>query len=125
MAGRGILERLGKPSSRYSSTESIVAHLRVLLNSRPGTSLTVPDYGVVDFNDVVHTLPDSIRNIQQSIRTTIETHEPRLKHVNVRYLRTDDSLLLRFEITARLAENPQNVIRLHSNMHLGGLFTVD
>jgi type VI secretion system protein len=124
MTGRGLLDRLGKPAKRSTVLESIVAHLRVLLNSRTGTSLTAPDYGVIDFNDIVHNLPDGVRYIQASLRETIQNHEPRLTNVNIRHLKTDDSLLLRFEITARLAGDPLNVLRLHCRLYPGGMFAI-
>jgi type VI secretion system protein len=124
MTGRGLLDRLEKPSKRSTVLESVVAHLRVLLNSRTGTSLTIPDYGVIDFNDIVHNLPDGVRFIQASLQETIQTHEPRLTNVKVRYLKTDDSLLLRFEITARLAGDPLNVLRIHSHLYPGGMFAI-
>ncbi len=125
MAGRGLLDRLAAPSQGRDSVESIVAHLRALLNSRPGISSTVPDYGVVDFNDIVHTLPDGVRKIRQSIRQAIQTHEPRLTNISVRHVPSDDPTLMRFEIVARLSEDSKKVLRLQSCMRPGGLFTVD
>ncbi len=124
-SSRGLLDRLQRRERGADPIQSIVAHLRVLLNARPGISSTVPDYGVVDFNDVVHTLPDGVARIASSIRATIESHEPRLKNVVVRPLRTDDALTLQFEIVARVADGAQQQLRLQSCYHPGGLFTVD
>ena len=63
---------------------AIIEHLSDLLNSHQGHSCTVPQFGVLDFNDVVHNMPDAIRHLQQSIRATIVEHEHRLQNVSVR-----------------------------------------
>jgi type VI secretion system protein len=124
-SSRGLLDRLQRRERGTDPIQSIVAHLRVLLNARPGISSTVPDYGVVDFNDVVHTLPDGVVRIASSIRSAIEIHEPRLKNVTVRPLPPDDALTLRFEIVARVADDRRQLLRLRSFYRPGGLFTVD
>jgi type VI secretion system protein len=125
MAGGGLLDRLEKRGVGHDSLQSVIAHLRVLLNARAGMALTVPQFGVIDFNDIVHNLPDGIRQIQTSLRTTIQTYEPRLENINVRYVRDDQSLFLRFEITAQLVDKPERTLRIVSSWHPGGLFTVD
>lgn len=125
MAVRGLLGRLGAKGRQYDPLESIGAHLRALLNSRTGMSLTVPGFGAVDFNDIVHNLPDGIRFLQSALRATIQTYEPRLDNINVRHIRADDSLYLKFEITARLIDDPKRNLRIVSSWHPGGLFTID
>lgn len=80
---------------------------------------------MIDFNDVVHNLPDAIRALQQSIRATILEHEPRLGSVTVRHLPAESSLGLRFEVVGRLASDRRSVIRLHTELRAGGMFVVD
>lgn len=120
---RGLLERLGDPR-RVDTVDSIVDHLRSLLNSKTGNAATVPDYGIVDFTDVVHDLPASVIRLQDSIRTTILTYEPRLKNVTVRFVPGSDPLRLNFEISARLADDKRRVVRFETNLTAGGRVTV-
>ncbi|MGD8860671.1 MAG: type VI secretion system baseplate subunit TssE [Myxococcales bacterium] len=121
---RGLLSRIGSRQTRSDPLASIASHLAELLNARQGLSATVPDYGVVDFNDVVHTLPDGVRVLQQSIRQTILEHEPRLEHVRVRHVAMPDSTSLHFEITGRLADGSREVIRVHTELRAGGHYVV-
>lgn len=107
MAVRGLLARLvgqtGRSPQPVSDIGAIVEHLRVLLNTRQGESLTVPDFGVPEFSDLVHTFPAAINLLRQAITTTIIRFEPRLSHVVVRHLPDDDPLVLKYEISAWLA----------------------
>jgi len=102
MGGRGLLSRMagGGP---VDEVESIGAHLRALLNTRRGDSATSPEYGVVDFADMVHDFPGAIPQLARSIRATIMEFEPRLKSVAVRHVPGEDALVLRFEISGQLA----------------------
>ena len=62
---RGFLSRLGTGERRPDEVRSIVNHLRVLLNTRVGDAVTVPDYGLADFSEIVHNFPEAIGQIQQ------------------------------------------------------------
>ena len=74
-----------------------------MLNTRHGQVLLHGDYGIPDMNDLLHSFPDSIQEMQQAIRTTIEKFEPRLKVINIRFIESEEDILtLRFEIKARL-----------------------
>ena len=65
----------------FDDLDSIIEHLRGLLNTRQGEAPAVPDFGVVDFTDLVHNFPEAIQTLQRCIRTTILQYEPRLKNV--------------------------------------------
>ena len=126
MAGRGLLSRIGTagPSSRHDDpSDAILEHLRVLLNTRRGEAPTVPDYGVPDITDLIHTLPSGIPGLTRALRDTILTYEPRLKNVNVRHVPSDEPLILRFEITARLVED-NRVLKLQTRVRAGGKIEV-
>lgn len=109
---RTLLERLGNPETNAPRTtrentdrlaESVLTHLQKMLNTRQGNVLTLPDYGIPDLSEVVHSFPDSIVQMQEAIRTSIEKYEPRLRKVRVKYVDPGEDLLkLRFEITAQL-----------------------
>lgn len=124
MGARGILDRLNLPGARRpDELVSITEHLRVLLNARQGASEAAPRYGVVDFNSVVHDMPDALGVLQTSIRATIMEHEPRLEHVFVQHVADPDALSLRFEIRARLRRT-RAVIRLHTTVNAAGHYSV-
>lgn len=125
MSDRGVLSRLSAGRRSSDTAASIAAHLRELLNARQGLSESVGSYGIVDFNDVVHTIPDGIRTLQHSIRAAIIEHEPRLHAVAVRAIPSDEGLSLRFEIVGRLASDRRTVVRIHTEMRAGGLFVVE
>ena len=105
--------------------ESIIAHLTVLLNARQGDSPGAPSFGVVDFSDMVHSFPGAAQQLTRSIRATIMEFEPRLKNVNVRHMPQDGDLVLRFEISAQLAnQRSARTLRFATTVRPGGRFDV-
>ena len=124
-SSRGLLSRLASGSRQNDTVSSVVDHLRDMLNTPRGESITCPDFGLVDFSDVCHNMPEAIGAIQQSIRATILKYEPRLRNVSVRYVPSEDPLALRFEVVARLADSRRSVVRLRTSMNTGGHMTVD
>ncbi|RKH11632.1 type VI secretion system baseplate subunit TssE [Corallococcus sp. CA053C] len=126
MAERGLLSRLaagqGSLVSQGDIVESVAAHLRVLLNTRRGESAAAPNFGILDFNDVVHMYPSAIPRMQQSIRMAIQEFEPRLKSVVVTHQpNEDDPTALMFDISAQLSWRGQRgALRFHTHVHPGG-----
>lgn len=110
---RSLLERLADPRPDAPRTirqndrqlvASVLDHLAKMLNTRRGNAPVAADYGLPDIVDLVHSFPDSVRAMEQAIRTTIERHEPRLRSVRVRHIPADDDVFnLHFEVTAVLA----------------------
>lgn len=105
------LEQLADPTSsgrttyRDADLESAVAqHLARLLNTRQGSCLTCPDYGLIEVSEVLYDFPDAIGIMQRALKNTIQTYEPRLKNVQVRHLKNEamGEMTLQFEITAQL-----------------------
>lgn len=125
MSDRGLLSRLAAGRRSVDPVASIAEHLREILNARQGLSESVPGFGIVDFNDVVHTLPDGLRALQSSIRAAIAEHEPRLQSVTVRFAESPDALTVCFEITGRLASDRGQVVRVHTELRPGGVFVVE
>lgn len=122
MGARGVLSRLGAqaPGARRDDvTESIIEHLRVLLNTRRGEAVTAPRYGVPDFTDLAHNFPGGIQVLQRGIRDTILEFEPRLKNVVVRHVPDDEALVLRFEITAKVADD-NRILKVQTRVNAGG-----
>jgi len=90
--------------SRNRCIDSILGHLQRILNTRQGNVLIAEDYGVPDFLNFLQSFPDSVHHIEASIRTAINSYEPRLAGTSVTFIpREDDDLTLRFQIIANLA----------------------
>jgi type VI secretion system protein len=113
MSGQRLLERFRswerEPHRRGSDdqrrcVDSIVDHLQKMLNTRQGNVPIAKDYGVPDFLDFLQSYPDSVRDIEMSIRSAIEKYEPRLSGTCVTFIPDDvETLTLRYQIMARLA----------------------
>lgn len=108
---RSLLERIDEPDeARHRQgtdparlSQSIGRHLARMLNVRQGSVVTLPDYGMPDFNDLVNQFPDGLNVIRRAIRESIERYEPRLRRVSVRHiLIEEDPLDLRFRISASM-----------------------
>lgn len=102
----GLLHRLAEREhggAGPSLEQSVLQHLRVLLNTRQGNSALDPLYGVPDFTDLVHNFPDGLLALRRLIAQTIERYEPRLSRVSVRPTRIlRDVLVLHFDVRAEL-----------------------
>jgi len=99
-------------TERKRCIDSVVEHLQRILNTRQGNVPVADDYGVPDFVDFLQTYPDSVYQIEGSIRNAINSYEPRLSGTSVTFLpREDSDLTLRFQIIACLAtEGGQQVL---------------
>jgi type VI secretion system protein len=109
-----LLTRLAHAADPHSSERqtyrdhdveaAIMTHLGQMLNTRQGSSLTCPDYGIAEISEVIHDFPDAIGIMQRAIKNSILTYEPRLKNVQVRHIKNEalHSMVLEFEITAQL-----------------------
>ena len=83
--------------------DSIKRHLVRLLNAHPGNSESVPDLGLVDFNDATLGTHDLSIRIRSAIRQCIEKFEPRVSRVDVMAMpQGPDPLQLRFQVTVYL-----------------------
>lgn len=122
MPGRGLLSRIASGAAPLDEAEAIIEHLRVLLNTRQGEVVCSPTYGVVDFTDVVHSIPSSMQVLVKSIRATIMEHEPRLKNVTVRPATPEGDLVLRFEISAQLVNQKGKTLRFATTVRPGGRY---
>ena len=116
---RSLLERLVSPpaaSFRRSGvdlqrlSDSIILHLRRMMNCRHGFTPAAPDYGLPDLNECFFAFPDSMTYLKQSIQTSIEKYEPRLSRVRLKFVEDPDNPLeIRFEIQARLETEEESV----------------
>ncbi len=101
MEPRGLLSRLADERGRAPELrQSILSHLRKVLNMRRGESPSAPGLGLPDFSDLVHSFPDAVRLLEVSVKETIEAFEPRLRSISVRHVpELGDELRVRLEIT--------------------------
>jgi type VI secretion system protein len=115
MKGDSLLRRLERAAdptsagrSRFRGEDleaSVVDHISRLLNTRQGSALTVPDYGVIELSELLHDFPDAKGLMQRCIKATVAKYEPRLKNVQVRVIEAeedDNPMLAYYEITAQL-----------------------
>ncbi len=103
-----LFERIADPRSASRTDigklrDSVILHLKRLLNTRQGSVQTAPDYGMPDLSEFVYSFPESVTKMQNSIASIIEKFEPRLKSVRVNHCpNPDDALIIKLEITAQL-----------------------
>ena len=112
MFEKSLLERIDQPDFSAARSldidpgkvsESVINHLRNMFNVRRGSVMTLDDYGMPDFNDIVTDFPNAIKVIRGVIRDSIRNFEPRLKQVSVTHV-VDEShpLDLFFRVKAEL-----------------------
>jgi type VI secretion system protein len=90
--------------------DSVLRHLQRILNTRRGSVPIAEDYGLPDFTDLLHTYPESIREIERSIRQIIQKYEPRLKAIRVSFIPQDEDIFsVSFQIDARLATEDEKI----------------
>lgn len=105
--------------------DSIINHLQRMLNTRQGNVPGADDYGIPDLLDFLQNYPDSVREIETSIKSTIETYEPRLFGTSVRFIPDEDaSLALRFQIQARLAADGDRQVYFETLLDTDGRIIV-
>lgn len=114
-----LLERLVSPpaaSFRKSGvdlqklSDSIILHLRRMMNCRHGFTPALADYGLPDLNECFFAFPDSLTYLKQSLQNSIEKYEPRLSRVRVNFVEeAGNPLELHFEIQARLETTDETV----------------
>ncbi|MDA9391389.1 hypothetical protein WN73_12080 [Bradyrhizobium sp. CCBAU 45394] len=87
---------------------SVLENLRRVLNSRQGCCETRPDLGMPDLNEAVGQGADAVRALARSLKQQIETFEPRLKNVSIRFhADPDNPLQLSFHVNATLNYDDQ------------------
>jgi type VI secretion system protein len=106
--------RRGRADTR-KRIDSVVNHLKNILNTRQGNVPIADDYGIPDLTNFMQNYPDSLQDIESGIRKTIETYEPRLTNVKVSYIRQEEAVIsLRFQITAEMKEYAGNSIKIET-----------
>lgn len=123
-------ERLARPTTLKENTrllaESVLRHLRKMLNTRPEQVLIQPDYGMPDLTEFVQEQPAAVEEAQAAILRSITQFEPRLRDVSVTHVfpETGQSVL-RFEITGTLVAERQPQIEFQTEISPSGLVLVE
>ena len=83
--------------------DSILAHLQRILNTKQGSVPISDTYGIPDLTDFMTSYPESVTEIEKSIRQAVAEYEPRLRAVKIVFIpQEEDILCLRFQIIAEL-----------------------
>ena len=116
MGGTRLLERIremtseqdqlkGKGKDKPSLESSVLAHLSKLLNTRQGSTIISPDFGVPDLAAMT-TSPsaENVARIESILASVVERFEPRLTGVKVVFSPSDDDpLKMSFSLQGTLA----------------------
>jgi type VI secretion system protein len=138
MSGASLLTRLERAADPTSSGRSVyhgedleavvVRHLHRMLNTRAGSSLTAPDYGIVELSELLHDFSSATGIMQRSIKNTIVKYEPRLRNVQVRAIEPDESdpMNTHFEITGQLVypDGERQAVRISTSIDESSNVTV-
>ena len=106
--------------------ESILQNLINMCCTRMGTMLTCPDYGIADVSEMIHSFPDAITLMAQTLRHTIQTYEPRLQNVQVVHIASEATdLTLRFEVRARVVlEGSKTAVKFETALDTARKLTI-
>lgn len=115
---RTLFERLKRPEGTAARTleedtnallRSILRNLSRILNARSGQAPAQMDFGIPSPSEIAAGYPESLTEMQKTIRKCIEQYEPRLKDVQVMQIESDDyRLAVRFQVSARLATSKES-----------------
>ncbi len=91
--------------------QSVMRHLRMILNTKQGTAPIDDDFGVPDFTNLGSTFgQDTIPDIQRSIADVVRKYEPRLRGVAVTYIpQSQDVLQVAFKLEATIQTESRDV----------------
>jgi len=83
---------------------SVLAHLRRMLNTKQGSVPIAEDYGLADITDMPGSFsPDNLAEIEDKITKVITKYDPRVAEIHVEFAeKQDDSLALRFKISGKV-----------------------
>ena len=85
--------------------DSILEHLRNILNSRHGSVMIADNYGMPDLTNFPgENLGASVKELERIMKSTIEKYEPRLTNVRISYNpESSGGLALKFGLFAEIS----------------------
>lgn len=112
----------------HAILQSVVAYITKILNTRQGSSLLDPDFGIPDFTGVGGNVnSEDIKQFRADIAQTIERNEPRVREVQVDFTPAGGSeASLMFTLNFKLAIKPfdQTPVTLYSKVGSSGMVDV-
>jgi type VI secretion system protein len=123
-------ERLARPKALKENphllAESVLRHLRKMLNTRPDQVLIQPTYGMPDLTEFVQDQPAAVDEMQAAILRSITQFEPRMRDVTVTHVPPElGQSMLRFEITGTLVSERQPHVEFQTEISPSGLVLVE
>jgi len=122
------LERAADPNNTERHTwkledtaAAVVRHIRQMLTTQHGSSITCPDYGVPDVTHLLHDITEAVALVQRGVKASIQLYEPRLKNVQIRHVRNNNSLGqpgMNFEISGHImmADGRRQPVRIGTTL---------
>lgn len=100
---------------------AVIGHIKQMLATRHGSSLTCPDYGVPDVTHLLHDITEAVGAVQRGVKASIQAYEPRLKNVQVRHVRNTNASgmpAMMFEISGHivLADGRRQAVRIGTTL---------
>ena len=135
MREQRLLERISYASDRAESAgayswvqvdmlvNSIVEHLKRILNTRQGSVPIDDDFGVPDFTNLAGTLETGdTRQIVDNVERMIKKYEPRLKSAHIAIIENDREVLsLNFSLHGLIEIDNQDIpVRLTTRISSNG-----
>jgi type VI secretion system protein len=120
--GERDLSRRGVEDPQKIS-DSVLEHLRRILNTRRGCVPIADDYGVPEFTEYLHLGAEVYRELEKVLRNTIQKFEPRLKGVRVTFLPEEEgrlALQLQFHVVAKLTSDPRLQVQFETSIDGNG-----
>ena len=113
MASEGLFEMLsgafldGTPVEAVPEEarrqRSVADHIQRILETRKGTLVHLPDFGMSDIGDLFRRLPASASEIRSEMETLVRRHEPRMENARVEFEEFDAARArVRFRISGTL-----------------------
>lgn len=118
-------ERLARPKTLRDNphlrAESVLRHLRKMLNTRPDQVLIQPEYGMPDLTEFVRDQPAAVEEVQAAILRSITQFEPRLRDVSVIPVPSEPGQsILRFQIAGTLVTEKQPHVEFQTEISPSG-----
>ncbi len=107
-------------------TQSIMSHLKRLLNTNQGSVQIDPEYGMPDMTVFSGAgIDETMERIQKAIQAVVRKYEKRLSNVKVNIEPDNrDVLTIRFSLEAVLARHDNVPVYLHSLVKPGGKISI-
>ena len=119
-----LIERLKRFESGDTPAlgDDLLHHLRLLFNTRTGSTLSNWKYGFRDINDLALESRAVEQTVKEEIVRVIREFEPRLSNVTVTSVTDESSHQFNFEITAEVFDN---ALRFRAEVNDNGLLSID